>query len=131
TAELVIVGQSEAGLRLPVCWKLGGATFFSAVPGPGSLSFLFADALLDFYGATNVPGARLFFRIDDYQAQSNHREFKRRVDYLFSRGHPFVLSVTPSWHNPRTRAVEDLDAAPEFVKGLRYAQQRGGRIVLQ
>ncbi len=132
SAAQVISGLQEDGspIRLPICWRFGETTFFSAVPEPGWLSFLFADALLDFYGATNLPGARLFFRVEDYQAQSNHREFKHRVDYLFSRRHPFLLSVTPSWRNPRTGAVEDLDAAPEFVSGLRYAQQRGGRIVL-
>ena len=129
----VILGQAgeRSEVRLPVCWKMGEGTVFSAVPAPGWLSFLFADVLLDFQGATNIPETRLFFRIDDYQAQSNHREFRRWVDYLFSREHPFLLSVTPSWRNPQTGAMEDLDSAPEFVSGLRYAQQRGGRILLQ
>jgi len=117
--------------RLAVAWKRGHVTVFSAVPATGPLSFLFSDLLLDFYRVTNTPNPRVYFRIDDYQAASNHREFKRIADYLAARGHPFVLSVTPSWKNPVTGKVEDLDSAPEFVTGLRYAQARGGRIVLR
>ena len=141
-----IMGPPDPGgqVRLSLCWKLDDKIFFTAVPAPGPLSFLFADLLLDFYGASSVHPAsdreigapriadgRLFFRIDDYQAASDHRGFLRRVDFLFSRGHPFLVSITPSWRNPETGALEDLDSAPEFVAGLRYAQQRGGRMVLR
>jgi hypothetical protein len=131
TARAIMELPREGGeAPRPVCWAVGRVTVYSAVPAPNPLSFLFADALLDFYGATNLPEARLFLRIDDYQAQSNHREFKRAIDYLHSRRHPFFLSVTPEWKNPLTGSLEDLDSAPEFVEGLRYAQQRGGRLLL-
>ena len=106
-------------------------TVFSAVPGAGPMQPLFADVLLDFYGVKDAPESRLLLRIDDYQAVSNHREFRRMVDFLFSRGHAFALPVTPAWRNAETGATEDLESAPEFVAGLRYAQQRGGRIVLR
>lgn len=117
--------------RLAAAWKVGHVTVFSAVPTGGLLGFLFSDLLLDFYDVTNAPKSQVYFRIDDYQAASNHREFKRLADYLAARGHSFVLSVTPSWKNPATGKVEDLDTAPEFVTGLRYAQARLGRIVLR
>jgi len=132
TARLILrpVPSTEAD-RLAAAWKVGHVTVFSAVPTGGPLSFLFSDLLIDFYDVTNAPNARVLFRIDDYQSASNHREFKRLTDYLAARGHPFVLSVTPSWKNPATGKVEDLDTAPEFVTGLRYAQARGGRIILR
>lgn len=123
-------GSSES-IRRPLAWKSGHATFFSALPSSGPLGFLFSDLLLDFYGVSNAPTSRILLRIDDYQAASNHREFRRVVDYLHSRSRPFVLSIAPSWQDGSTGAVQDLSSAPDFVAGLRYAQQRGGRIVLR
>ena len=119
--------------RLPLCWRQGGITFFSAVPTPGLLGFLFADSLLDFYGAagSSPASSRLLLRIDDYQAGSDHQEFQRKVDFLGSRGRPFAVSVTPSWRDSPTGPALNLDAAPEFVSGLRYAQLRGGRLLVR
>jgi hypothetical protein len=133
TAEVGIQvgGRRSIKPSQPLSWKVGESTCFSGVPAPGDLGFLFADLLLDFYGTANVSGARIFLRIDDYRAASNHREFRRWVDYLYSRGHSFFLSVTPSWRSEETNAVPNLDSAPEFVAGLRYAQKRGGRILLR
>lgn len=131
-AEPIVTASGEGqGSRLTICWRHETVTLFSAVPGADPLQPLFAEVLLDFFGVKNDAGSRLLLRIEDYQAASNHREFKRMVDFLFSRGHAFVLPITPSWRNPETKAIEDLDAAPEFAAGLRYAQQRNGRIVLR
>ena len=128
---ILTIPAEDQGLRLAIGWRHKQVTVFSAVPDVGPLQPLFADVLLDFFGIKDVAGPRLLLRIDDYQAASNHREFKRMVDFLFSRGHAFALPVTPSWRNAETKAIEDLESAPEFVAGLRYAQQRGGRIVLR
>jgi hypothetical protein len=127
--EMTVASPRSEAL-LPLSWKSGEVTFFSGVPSP-ALGFLFADLLLDFYGTSNVSAARIHLRIDDYQAGSNHREFRRWVDYLYSRGHPFLLSVAPSWRTEEKGTVENLDSAPQFVAGLRYAQKRGGRILLR
>jgi hypothetical protein len=105
--------------------------FFSAVPRPGLLGFLFADMLLDFFQVTNPPPSRLVLRIDDYQAGSDHFEFQTKVDLLAGRGVPFFVSVTPSWRNSPTGAVVTLDSAPAFVESLRDAQARGARLLLR
>jgi hypothetical protein len=132
TAQLgMIVVDPRVEASLPLSWKTGGLAFFSGVPAPGTLGFLFSDLLLDFYGTTNVSASRIHVRIEDYQAASNHREFRRWVDYLYSRGRPFLLSVAPSWRTGEEGKVANLDSAPEFVAGLRYAQKRGGRILLR
>jgi hypothetical protein len=128
---LIRPAPANQSSQLALAWKIRNVTIFSAVPTAGPLSFVFSDLLLDFYGVTHVSANRLFFRIDDYEAASNHREFKRLADYLASRGHPFILSVAPAWKNPASGQAEDLDAAPDFVAGLRHAQARGGRIILR
>lgn len=132
SAQLLVEPLPPTGKDRPaLAWRIGPVTCFAAVPSAGPLSWLFSDLLLDFYGVTSTATNRVYFRIDDYQAASSHREFARVADYLASRGHPFVLTVAPSWRNQATGKIENLDTAPEFAAGLRHAQARGGRIVLR
>jgi hypothetical protein len=122
--------QQQQQMPRPLCWKTGPATFFMAEPSAGPLGFLFEDLLLDFYDARDVPPRRVFVRIDDYHCRGNHRAFRRMVDYLFSRGHSFMVGVIPTYNDFATGEILDLDSQPEFVESLRYAQQRGGRLII-
>ena len=129
------LNSSPAGTTATcLCWQDGAAWFFSAVPASGPVGFLFSDVLLDFFPATPPEPSRVFLRIDEYQAGSDHAEFRRKVDHLRSRGRPFLVSVIPSWKTAGTGvvagAVVTLDAAPDFVDGLKYAQAHGGRLLL-
>jgi uncharacterized protein YdaL len=121
--------DGAAGERL-LCWKCGPVTFVSTVPTVEPMSFLFSDLLWDFYSAADVPKPRVFLRIEDYHARRNHRAFRRMVDYLYSRGHPFMVGVIPAIRSMDTGQTPRLASEPEFVAALRYAQQRGGRLLL-
>jgi len=114
-----------------LCWKDGPWTFFSAVPASGRLGWLFSELVLDFCGAKEQSPSRVFLRLDDYQAGGEHAEFLRKVDLLAAKGRPFAVTVTPSWRLSPTGAVMNLDSAPEFVESLRYAQSRGGRLLMR
>src|SRR5439155_9215421 len=115
----------------PLCWKTAHVTFFGAEPSGGTVGFLFEDLLLDFYQATDIPVRRVFLRIEDYHCHCDHRGFRRMVDYLFARGHPFMVAVILAYRDPSTGEFLELDSQPEFADTLRYAQQRGGRLVVQ
>ena len=115
----------------PLCWKTAHVTFFAAEPSGGTVGFLFEDLLLDFYQATDIPTRRVFLRIEDYHCHCDHRGFRRMVDYLFARGHPFMVAVILAYRDPSTGEFLELDSQPEFADTLRYAQQRGGRLVVQ
>jgi hypothetical protein len=132
-AEILIGGiTTNDTRRLPISFRLGNVTVFSAIPGSGALGYLFDDLMLDFFGAIPpLESSRVFFRIDDFQARTDPAEFKRIVDHLASRGHPFLISVTPAWTDPETGDKLDLDSAPRYVASLRYAQEHGGRLVLR
>ncbi len=126
---IMSLGSGEA--RQPLCWRLENFTFFAGIPSGDAIGFLFSDMLLDFYEVKQVPESRMYLRITDYSALSNHREFLRTVDYLYSRSIPFMVSVIPICKDASGRQLVGLGSAPEFATALRYAQQRGARIVLQ
>jgi uncharacterized protein YdaL len=119
----VLMSFPGTNTSAPLCWKFRNWTFYAGVPGSGLSGCLFEDLLLDFYEAKEVAPPRLLLRIEDYQARSDHRQFERMADFLHSRHIPFVIALLP--------ALAELDSQPEFLGALRYAQQRGGRVILK
>ena len=79
------------------------------------------DALAEFYKVKLAGRSRLLVRLEDYGCESDHRQFRRVADFLLFRGVPFAVGVLNC----------DLDAHDEFVRSLKYAQQRGARLVLR
>jgi uncharacterized protein YdaL len=134
SAATVLMTVSDAGTNQPAqrvaCWRTNNFTFFAGVPVGTAMNVLFADLLLDFFQVTDLPPTRLFLRIEDYSALSDHREFQRMADYLHAHKVPFVVAVIPVIRNSDSGDIEGLDTRPEFVAALRYAQQRGGRLLL-
>jgi uncharacterized protein YdaL len=130
TSQLLMTVE-EQGRQRPLAWRFSNATLVATVPLWGTASYLFSDLLLDFYGVTDIPESRLFLRLEDYHAHSDHRQFQRAADYLHARGIPFMVATTPSWLDPEFGLIENLGSTDEFVNGLRYAQQRGGRLVMK
>lgn len=131
TTSRVLMTVQDQGQARPLAWRSSNMTFVATVPLWGTLSYLFGDLLLDFYEASNVPESRVFLRLEDYTAQSDHGEFRRAADFLHARKIPFMLAITPSWRDPEFGMVENVDANEEFRTGLRYAQQRGARLVMK
>ncbi|HTI97603.1 MAG TPA: DUF2334 domain-containing protein [Dongiaceae bacterium] len=115
----------------PLCWTLGAVTFFAGLPTQTENCALFSDKLLDFYGVTTVTAAAVCLRIDGYHCRQDHQEFRHMVDYLAQRGHPFVVGVIPAYWDPEEHKLLEMDSQPEFVAALRYAQQHGGRLILE
>ena len=107
----------------PLCWKVKQFTFFAAEPENGALGFVFEDLLLDFFGVTNAAPNAAFLRVTGYNAQSDHRQFRRVADYLYAHSIPFGVSV-------RDAAQLAKEDSADFAASLRYAQQRGGRIII-
>ena len=122
-------GDTNQPAAQPLCWQMGNFTFYAGVPLGEGIGYLFSDLLLDFYEVKDVPESRVFLRIEDYSAQSNHREFLRMVDFLYGRGIPFMVGVIPAARDTNGQAP-GLGSAPEFASALRSAQQHGGRLVL-
>ena len=128
-ATVTVALDTAEGL-LPVGWREENRWFFASLPDGGLMGPLFGDLLLDFFGATRTAPPHLWLRIRDYHPLSHHDRFLRMVDYLYARQIPFVVGVVAAVADPETGRVKDLDTAPEFVETLRYAQQRGGRLIL-
>jgi uncharacterized protein YdaL len=131
-ADVVMSGfEAHSGVEYPLCWQKTNFTLFAALPVTEMLNFLFTDMLFDFYDIKQTPPARVFLRIEDYSALSNHRELQRKADYLHSRGMPFMLAVIPTIRDPVTGSDLDLATTPEFADALRYAQARGARLLIR
>jgi uncharacterized protein YdaL len=113
-----------------LCWKIRHITFYVSVTFYGTWSHLFADMLYDFFGVRKIPQSHVYIRIEDYHCRRDHRAFRRLVDYLHHRGHPFMVAVIPAYRDSETGEVYELEGEREFIEALKYAQRRGGRLVM-
>lgn len=131
----VIMAASTEGDEVPsfrpIAWKTAHITFMTALPTLTANCALFGDLLLDFYGVKTPTPGNVCVRIDGYHCRRDHQEFRHMVDCLAGRGHPFIVGVIPAYYDALKGKVLDLDTQPEFVAALRYAQQRGGRLVME
>src|SRR3954469_23236513 len=109
----------------PVCLTAGRFTLFTTEPQNGALGYFLEDVLHDFFQVRETRTNNAFVCIGGYQLHGNHREVRRMSDFLASRSIPFALAARDI--SPRlTSEAETV----EFLSTLRYAQQRGGRVVL-
>jgi len=110
----------------PIACKYRNFTFFTAEPQDGALGFIFEDLLFDFFGVQEVPAKACLLRISNYRPDSNHREFKRMADFLHSHSVPMAVSISGF-----NTAAKDSENNEEFFSSLRYAQQRGARVIIR
>jgi uncharacterized protein YdaL len=132
TEVVMKVVDASAGEKreIPLCWKLGHLNFFVSISSFGVWNYLFQDFLLDFFEVQAVHPSQVYLRIEDYHCHRDHVQFRRLVDCLYARKHPFLVAVIPTYRDPATGKLQELESQPDFIDALRYAQQRGGRLVM-
>ncbi|WP_411682440.1 DUF2334 domain-containing protein [Clostridium thailandense] len=66
----------------------------------------------------------VYLLIDEVYPFVDLGEFIKKIDFLYDQGIPFICSVMPVYEN------QDFDAMKRFCEVLRYAQSKGGKIIL-
>ena len=90
---------------------------------------VFTDALHDFFGTSVGASQQAVIRLEDVSVHIPPARLMRVINYLHSERIPFAMGVIPAQRLEDGRIVE-LGDRPDFVRVLRYAQDRGGTIVL-
>ena len=126
----VVEGDTNSAPQ-PFAWKSGQVTFYAALPVLTANCSLFSDMLLDFYDADVTGPSVVGIRIDGYHCRQDHMEFRNLVKLLAEHKRPFIVGVIPAYYDVIKDRVLDLDYQAEFVAALRFAQQNGGRLVMQ
>lgn len=67
---------------------------------------------------------RVYLLIDKVYPFIDLNAFVDKIDFLYDQGIPFICSVMPVYEN------ENFDAMKRFCEVLRYAQSKGGKIIL-
>jgi hypothetical protein len=123
-----ILAEAVAGrIAQPLAWRFGNRFAFASLPVEPSLTMIFSDILLDFYGMKNVPASGLVFMVDDYHPASDPSMLRRLADYMAYKQIPFIV-LTQSRDVPAD--ATDLMPRETYMDSLRYAQARGARIFL-
>lgn len=78
----------------------------------------------DIFNNKKVNGPKVYLLLDKVYPFIDIEAFVKKIDFLYDQGIPFVCSVMPVYEN------QDFDAMERFCKVLRYAQSKGGKIIL-
>ncbi len=93
-------------------------------------SFIFEDTLNDFYNIKNFEKGKVFVRIEDVHLFRDKDNLKEIADYLYSEGIPFMVALIPAYVDSKTGKINTIKDDPEFIKTIKYMQDRGGSVVL-
>lgn len=148
--EIRHIRISSPGVRVPASYELPGrepvpyvlrdGDFWyvnglprsvSAYPDPerDAPVLILADVLHDFLGVPPGGPRRAVVRLEDVSVHVPPERIIRISDYLHERRVPFALGVIPAQRFEDGTVVE-LSERPDLVRALRYAQERGGTIIL-
>ncbi|ABG05541.1 conserved hypothetical protein [Rubrobacter xylanophilus DSM 9941] len=136
----VRVLASYEGGREPVPYILRGGDLWyvnglpsssSAYPDPerDAPLLVLADVLHDFLGVLGHGPRRAVIRLEDVSVHVPPERIIRIAGYLHEHRVPFAVGVIPAQRFEDGSVVE-LSERPELVRALRYAQERGGTVVL-
>ena len=121
---------AEAGTnsgKKPLAWRNGNRFGFGALPDNPTLSMIFSDILLDFFGVKAAEDG-LFFVVEDYHPGSDPSTMRRLADYFAFQQTPFIVTTQMRDVPPD---VTQLMLRDTFLDSLRYAQMHGGKIFLR
>jgi len=123
-----ILGEVGTGSgKKTLAWREGNRFGFGALPDNPTLSMIFSDILLDFFGIKGTEGG-LFFVVDDYHPGSDPSTLRRLSDYFAFQQTPFIVT-TQMRDVPAD--VTQLMLRDTFLDSLRYAQMHGAKIFLR
>lgn len=67
---------------------------------------------------------KTYLLLDEVYPFIDLENFVKKIDFLYDQGIPFICSVMPVYEN------QNFDAMKRFCEVLRYAQSKGGKIIL-
>lgn len=101
----------------------------------GDRYLAFCDFLFDVLAPNTVEQHRGLVRLEDVNPSSDPVTIRQKADYLFSRGVPFGITVSPLYQDPlgfynggAAQSIR-LRSVPNLIAALKYAQTKGGVIV--
>ncbi|MBV4419792.1 DUF2334 domain-containing protein [Clostridium tyrobutyricum] len=97
--------------------------FFTVITFQCIGNFVLAGEIYRF-NSKNSGSGNVYMLIDKVYPFVDLNDFVEKVDFLHDNGISFICSVMPVYDN------KDLDAMKRFCQVLRYAQSKGGRIIM-
>lgn len=115
--------QSLLNFKGKIIWI--GKNFVPALKNQKNVSYFLdfsEEAAISDGEQLNKP--KVYLLIDEVYPIIDIQGFIDKINFLYNQGIPFICSVMPVYEN------QDFDAMKRFCDVLRYAQSKGGKIIL-
>lgn len=140
-AQVLASGVRSDGSSFPWAVRSGALTYLAEVPfswtQDGDRQLVLADVLFDLLAPETPERHRALVRLEDVSAVIPAANIKALVDVLYAAGAPFSIAVIPVFEDPLGAYFGDgqphelrMSNTPDFVAALRYAQERGGTLIM-
>ncbi len=139
-SQLVTVSNSGNMEALPYIIQADNFWFVADMPftfiGPRDRYLVICDILHDMVGINHAENHKALVRLEDVGALVNPDNMKTLVDYLDGEKIPFSIAVSPFYRDPLGTYNDGvpqeihLQQANDLKKSLKYAEKRGGAIVM-
>lgn len=138
--SVLATAQRADGSSLPWAIRSGNLTYVVDIPFTYMTEedryLVFADLLFDALAPTTVERHRVVVRLEDISPEDDPAELRAAADYLYSQHIPFGFGVIAQyedplgWYNGGIAERVRLDQSPELASAVRYAESRGGVLVM-
>jgi uncharacterized protein YdaL len=139
-AEVLAKAVRADGTTFPWAVRSGSLTYLGELPlsyvGYADRYLALADILLKLVHPHAADRKRALVRIEDVGPTTDPQYVRAIADYLNGRHVPFSVAVFPVYLDPRgvhnggRPLRRELAQTPQLVAALRYAQSRGGTLVM-
>jgi|GEM_PF-6469766 len=111
--------QSLLNFKGKIIWV--GKNFIPALKNQKNVSYFpdFSEEV-----AISNDKHKIYLLIDEVYPLIDIQDFVDKINFLHDQGIPFICSVMPVYEN------QNIDAMKRFCDALRYAQSKGGKIIL-
>jgi uncharacterized protein YdaL len=138
--SVLATAQRDDGTSLPWAIRSGNFTYVVDIPFTYMTEedryLVYADLLFDALAPTTTERHRVVVRLEDISPEDDPAELRAAADYLYSQHVPFGFGVIAQyedplgWYNGGIGERVRLDQSPELVSAVKYAQTRGGVLVM-
>ncbi len=126
----VLSSLSDGKNAYPYILKTSNLWYVSCLNTEGTLFYILADILHDFFEEYHTQKPQIYVRIEDVHCQRSHKTLYEIADYLHEQDIPYMVALIPAFFDIKTEKIHYMKDDKGFTKAIKYMQDSGGAILL-
>lgn len=126
----ILSSLSDGKNSYPYILKTSNLWYVSCLNTAGTLFYILADILHDFFEEYHTEKPKIYVRIEDVHCQRSNETLYDIADYLYEQDIPYMVALIPAFFDIKTEKTNHMKDYKSFTKAIKYMQDLGGTILL-